>query len=285
MDGRWARHRGDLWVHQRAIEPVTLKKGRIAGVWVAHSTFVLYAILDTSPFHSLSLQCTRARQPIAQRLTDASRTLQSADTLHAGVGIAPGVASGMVHNIRLEDLAAQIPVISEPKAASYIESCKVCFDIHYHRSGVSMSVNYTKDRHKVGVWWDGEVTERNRRACADATKRVDEGTCAIALLLLMQFANLVAVEVSQKRNGIDYYLANSNDADFDDDHLIFNRTAVLEVSGIQTQRGSNTIASRIKTKQDRLVKYSTSTTSQTVDLPTYICVVEFSEPEAQVALE
>jgi len=94
----------------------------------------------------------------------------------------------------------------------------------------------------------------------------------------------VAVEVSQKYNGVDYHLSNPDDDDYDEEHLIFNHTAVLEATGIQTERGSNTIASRMKKKRDRLKKYQTSTTSQTIDLPTYICVVEFSEPEAQVAL-
>lgn len=190
----------------------------------------------------------------------------------------------MEHNIRLEDLAAQIPVISEPKAASYIESCKVCFDQHNYLAGITMGVHFVDASHRVGVHWDGEVTEWMRRACDDATKRVDEGTSAIALLLLSKFANLVAVQVSQKYNGVDYFMSNPNDDDYDEEHLIFNHTALLEVTGIQTEKGSNTIASRMKDKKDRLTKYKNSSTSVTLDLPTYICVVEFSEPEAQVAL-
>ncbi len=193
-----------------------------------------------------------------------------------------GVA--MTRNIRLEDLADQIPVISEPVSAAYAEACKVCFDFHMHPTGTTLNVVFVDDRHKVVVHWEGDVTEWMRRTHADLNVRVGDGTCAIALLLLAQFANLVAVERSEKYNGIDYYLSTPNDDDFDEEHLIFNHKAVLEVTGIQTERGSNTITSRMKKKRDRLVKYQTSTTSQTVDLPTYICVVEFSEPEAQVAL-
>jgi len=206
--------------------------------------------------------------------------------IFAGLRIAIGAASGMkmAQSIRLEDLATQIPVIPEPKASAYIESCKVSFDHHNHPAGTSMEVDLVHDHHGVSVRWDGEVTDIMRRACADVTKRVDEGTCVIALLLLARFVNLVAVEVSQKRNGIDYYLASPDNDNFNDEHLIFNHTAVLEVSGIQTTRGSTTIARRVKEKKDRLIRYSTSTTSQTVDLPTYICVVEFSAPEAQVTL-
>jgi hypothetical protein len=190
----------------------------------------------------------------------------------------------MEHNIRLDDLVEMIPVISPGRAASYIESCKVCFDLHNHATGVAMDVKFVGTELKVGTHWDGEVDEWMRRAHADLTDRVGGGTCAIALLLISTFANLVAVAVSQKRNGIDYFLASPTDDDYDEEHLIFNHTALLEVSGIQTERGSNTISSRIKEKKDRLRKYKTSTTSTTIDLPTYICVVEFSDPEAQVVL-
>lgn len=196
------------------------------------------------------------------------------------------VAKGrtMTCNIRLEDLASQIPVISEPVSAAYTEACMVCFDLHNHRAGISLDVTFVEVRHEVAVHWGGQVTEWMRRTHADLNKRVDDGTSSIALLLLSRFANLVAVEVSQKYNGIDYFLSSPDDEDYDEEHLIFNHKAVLEISGIQTERGSNTITSRLNIKKKRLEDYRNSSTSLTIDLPTYICVVEFSDPEALVVL-
>jgi len=85
---------------------------------------------------------------------------------------------------------------------------------------------------------------------------------------------------SSKGNGIDYYLA---DRDTGDD-LIFNRAAVLEVSGILEANESNTVERRIAAKRRRLREYAASPTATTVDLPTYICVVEFGRPHAKVVL-
>jgi hypothetical protein len=147
-----------------------------------------------------------------------------------------------------------------------------------------MDTNYSGEEEEVYIHWDGVVTDVMRRAHADLTKRVDDGASIIALMLVKEFQNLVAVEVSSKKNGIDYFLAAPTADGADTDHLIFNHTAVLEVSGIQTEQGSNTVNARLSEKKRRLEDYTKSSTSTVVQLPTLICVVEFSQPKSRVDL-
>ncbi len=95
-----------------------------------------------------------------------------------------------------------------------------------------------------------------------------------------EFTEYVGVTQSAKWNGFDYYLTTANT----DPNLIFNDAANLEVSGIQAENEGNTIIIRIQSKRRRLQRIRSASLGTTSDLPTYICVVEFSKPQAKVAL-
>jgi hypothetical protein len=104
--------------------------------------------------------------------------------------------------------------------------------------------------------------------------------CAIALLIIPELTNLLAVEQSATGDGVDYYLSDPNS----NDDLIFNHAAHLEVSGIFAETEANTVDRRIATKRRRIAKLAASSTSDTTELPTYICIVEFSHPKTKVVL-
>lgn len=59
----------------------------------------------------------------------------------------------------------------------------------------------------------------------------------------------------------------------DEDHLLFNHAGRLEVSGILTEIGSNTVEARIREKQNRLIAST---------LPTIVAVIEFGDPKSQL---
>lgn len=185
----------------------------------------------------------------------------------------------MIRAIQLEDLS-NAPALTDVAAQFLQENCMLCFDHHSHVSGVHLDVDFTDQQEPTAVAWQSTVTDEMRRCYMDQDKHVDFGACAIALLLMPKFTEMMAVEQSAKGNGIDYYLANKGG----DDHLIFNHVAVLEVSGILTENSSNTVNGRISRKRKRLRDLAGSPTSQTEDLPTYICVVEFSRPRTKVVL-
>ena len=72
--------------------------------------------------------------------------------------------------------------------------------------------------------------------------------CAIVLLLIQEFTEFTAIEQSVIGTTIDYYLGHQNQ----NDNLIFNNTARLEVSGILEENKKNTVENRIKRKLNRL---------------------------------
>jgi hypothetical protein len=181
----------------------------------------------------------------------------------------------MVRRINLESLADMAPALSRKLADAYAEGCMVCLDLQEHRSGVDLDVEFEGSADQVQVTWDSPITDQIRRAHGDLQSRVEKGAYAIALLLLPEFRGLYAVEVSLKWNGIDFYLSPEPG----DDRLIFNdHTAVLEVSGIQSESSSNSVRNRINGKMNGVAEYKEKPDYKTVDLPHYYCVVEFSRP-------
>ncbi len=119
----------------------------------------------------------------------------------------------------------------------------VCLDDQGHTAGVEFAIEFIADHIDAEIDWDSEVNEHLRHAYVDREKRVDNGACALALMLMPELGGLVAVEISTKGNGIDYYLST-----IEESHLIFNHSAVLEVSGIQAETADNTITRRINKK-------------------------------------
>lgn len=186
----------------------------------------------------------------------------------------------MAKLIRLEDLAHAVPALDAVAAAFHQANCMMCMDDENHASGVEMEVEFNNSKELVSVIWEGFVTPQMARVYADRNKRVDFGACAIALLLIPAFTEYIAIAQSATGNGIDYFL-QSADAD---DELIFNTGAYLEVSGIQSETTANTISDRIQSKRRRLQRQAKALFTSASDLPTYICVVEFSRPEAKVVV-
>jgi hypothetical protein len=186
----------------------------------------------------------------------------------------------MAKHIHLEALADRAPVITPTSAGFYKENCMMCLSEQGHFSGVALQVEFESVREPVTVSWEGTVTEQMIRAYGDKNRRTDVGACTIALLLIPEFTEFVAVEQSATGTGIDYYLTSGRT----DDELIFNNAAYLEVSGIQAENENNTIEDRIQSKRRRLLRRPNTSLGVTSDLPTYICIVEFSKPQAKVVV-
>ena len=106
-------------------------------------------------------------------------------------------------------------------------------------------------------------------AYLDDKKLVDFGACAIALLLIPKLTDYRAIQQSALGTTIDYYLAPQDQ----NGDLIFNHAARLEVSGILKESETNTVENRIKSKLRRLKESR---------LPTYVIIVEFSQPWSQM---
>jgi hypothetical protein len=191
----------------------------------------------------------------------------------------------MVRGITLEHLAQRAPGMPWGMAEHYQHSCMICLNDHHHISGVQMDVHFLEELTTFSVYWQGAVTEAMRRWLRDQNKSVDLGACAIALLLIPELLPLMPVEQSETGDGVDYYLAEVSE-DAGDNDLIFNTgyAAHLEISGIHSETSTNTIDARIADKRRRLRAIRSGSASRTRDLPTYVCVVEFSRPTTKVVL-
>jgi hypothetical protein len=172
----------------------------------------------------------------------------------------------------IESLGPEVSVIPKEAVGFYKHNCMVCFDEHGYESGVQLRVQHEGRNEVFEVSWDGVVTEEIRRAYRDQTKTVDFGACSIALLLVRRLTEFTAVEQSSIGTTVDYYLAPKTE----DDTLIFNHAARLEVSGILQETKGNTVNGRIRRKIRRLKPDPQGY------LPTFIIIVEFSQPSAKM---
>lgn len=168
----------------------------------------------------------------------------------------------------LDALSIDIPVITSDAAGFYIESCMVCIDNQGHMSGVELSVDDRGNNERFELMWAGNVTEQLRNSYRDLVRATDFGACAIALLLVGELTNYSVVKQAAIGTTVDYFLSS----DYNDDTLIFNDSARLEVSGILSEKGRNTVRARIQSKLRRL--------QPSAILPALIIVVEFSHPKS-----
>ena len=170
----------------------------------------------------------------------------------------------------LESLSDQAYAITPDATGFYKEQCMVCFHKNGHESGVMLEVRHHQTCTSFQICWTGKVTDRMiSNAYVDHLKYVDFGACAVALLLIRRITDYKAVQQSAIGTTIDYYLAPQDQ----DDDLIFNHAARLEVAGILKENENNTVKDRIMKKRNRLKESS---------LPTYIIVIEFSRPWSEM---
>lgn len=186
----------------------------------------------------------------------------------------------MPESLILEDLDSILPAITPVGSAYFQENCVVCFDHQGHASGVTLDLKANGSEIPVQIYWARLVTDQMRTAYADQNQRVGIGACAVGLLIVSNFTEYDAVTPSATGNGIDYHLVKRTSKS----DLIFNESAMLEVSGIQASNSSNSVESRINEKRRRLRRIRGSSTSITPDPPTLICVVDFGRPASTLVV-
>jgi hypothetical protein len=119
------------------------------------------------------------------------------------------------------------------------------------------------------LWPD--VTPQMMRTYNDLQEATEDGACAIAILVLRQFAGLTVVQRSRKGTGVDYWLGTRVAAGTEEP-LVVQDAARLEVSGILTGTPEQ-IAARLRQKQVQVHR------SDGTRLPAWIVIVEFGEPQ------
>lgn len=171
-----------------------------------------------------------------------------------------------IRKVTLESLSDRIPVIPGEAVGFYKQNCMVCFHLQSHKSGVILQAIYKGKATLFEVEWTGDVTDQILGAYRELTRATDFAACALALILVRELTEFTAIEQSCLGTTIDYHLALQRE----ENDLIFNRCARLEVSGILSENEGNTVDDRIRQKAKRLKPEG--------NLPDLIAVVEFSKP-------
>lgn len=177
--------------------------------------------------------------------------------------------------IDIESLQDGIPFITKGWFELYKEKCLVVFSNQNHSSGVKMSVNFGNTKDTASILWNEKLNQQLIDSHSDSNKTTDDAACAIALLLIREYTDYTAYKTSDASGErIDYYLKKKG---YDQDEtLIFNNSAYLEVSGIREENEKNTINNRLKQKTNR-AKNSTISFN---DDPVFVCIVEFCKPSS-----
>jgi len=168
--------------------------------------------------------------------------------------------------IDINEITQGLPGLSKVSGQHLYESCVVCLSRHTH-SNLGTPIN---------VFCDNEINyilicnnifdDQLDRTWADQFYATEHGAVCIAILLALKLTDFTIIEKSARKNGFDYWLGQKGDT-------LFQKKARLEMSGIF--KGTvNDVNARYK------VKIKQTNQSDSVNLPAYVGIVEFSNPSA-----
>lgn len=174
----------------------------------------------------------------------------------------------IIGDLTLEALTSGIPTLTKYKAAMLKESCVWCLTKCNHQNGVQIAFDICDDSGRYNIKWNDDVDMDGILRAYNDDDAIEFGAEAIALLLIKEKTPYTAIERAVKPSGIDYWLGYKNSIS-----LFSKADARLEITGILTERGSNTVKSRINKKLERPM------ISENV-FPVFISVIEFGQPKA-----
>jgi hypothetical protein len=165
----------------------------------------------------------------------------------------------------LKTLADVITNLSAIECAYFGEGCAVAFEDQGHTSPTRLKVTGHVNGNINFLW-----QSPNRKGSWKDKKRIAElGAVAVACVVVTKFTEYEIVEQSPASGTrIDYWLGKGDE---------FNLFAArLEVSGINAEKGSNTVQARTTQK----LKRAKNVTSN--DVPLYTVITEFKTPVSQI---
>jgi hypothetical protein len=166
-------------------------------------------------------------------------------------------------------LAEGLPAVTPAFGATLAEAGAVCFVDQDHSNGVELKIDGTFTA-KYKVYWQ-EVTDQMRRCWNDPEVTTEHAAYGVSFLLIRNLTEYTVIHRSRKGTGFDFWLGKEKG----EEDLRLETKARLEVSGIR-KGDDNLIKARMVQKLDQ-IKLSDS-----LGLPAYVVVVEFSKPLSQV---
>lgn len=169
--------------------------------------------------------------------------------------------------LKLQDLHNGLPGVTPSICTAFSEAAAFCLEKNGHISGVKL-VRATPPNSK-SIEWSFEVTDQIRRSYNDLQYATEDGAYALAFLTILKETDYTVIMQSRKGTGFDYWLGKKGG-------VLFQNSARLEVSGIYKGTESE-INSRLKQKLNQ-----TKRSDNTVPLPAYAVIVEFSKPKIMI---
>jgi hypothetical protein len=166
--------------------------------------------------------------------------------------------------IDIREIVQGLPGLSIVSGQHLYESCVVCLSRSNHKYvGTTLGV-YGDSKIDCTITWDNIFDNQLDRTWGDQFYATEHGAVCIAILLALKLTKYTIIEKSARKNGFDYWLGEKGD-------ILFQKKARLEISGIfkGTEKEVNT-RYKVKVKQ--------TNQSDSLNLPAYIGIVEFSNP-------
>jgi hypothetical protein len=172
----------------------------------------------------------------------------------------------MNETINLSDIRNGFPGMSSVICAQCYEACMVCFHRHNHNDGVLLDLQGDVIA-KIALQWEDYFDDQIDRTWKDPEYSTEHGAICISAMLVKECTEYTIIERSRKGTGVDYWLGKEDD-------IPFHNSARLEISGIFKESEKNNLNKRLKIKKKQ------TNQSDSMQLPAYISIIEFSNPQA-----
>jgi hypothetical protein len=171
-------------------------------------------------------------------------------------------------NIHIETLYDKLKgILSDNFMGVMVECCALRLTLQGHASPVDLKP-FKEDRNllieSLKLGWITEITPNIVSSYRDENRITDYAAMCIAFIFSTEFIDFDYVEMAEKGDGVDCWLRRKDAVDF---------IARLEISGIRKANAMNSIQNRLK------IKLKQTNQSDASNVPAYISIIEFSQPE------
>jgi hypothetical protein len=173
--------------------------------------------------------------------------------------------------IDLKEIYNGLPGLSKVSGRHLYEGCIVCLSRQNHNSSGTFLELIGDQNIITALTWDNIFDDQLDRTWKDQFYATEHGAVCISILIALKLTDYTIIEKSVRKNGFDYWLGEKDD-------ILFQKKARLEVSGIFNGTDKD-VSKRFK------VKIKQTDQSDSLKIPAYIGVVEFSKPIANFGIK
>ena len=198
----------------------------------------------------------------------------------------------MPQPLDLNDLiAGDNPGITPEVGAALAQAGAVCLAERGHAPGATLTVRGDYDNRYQLAWTP--VTQQARRTWNDDNEATEDGAAGVAVLLASREIGQAVIVRAMKSSwryptGFDYWLGDDRADDTSDAERAATESLVDTLADANLVARSRLEVSGIRSANDSVIRFRTRRklrqmrTSDTLNLPGYVIIVEFGRPVAEV---